>query len=380
MKTRIEIDTKTFVRFWLVVIGFAALAIFLYGARNALVLVAISLFLALAFSRPVTWLSKKLPGNSRVGATAVAFISVVAIFGTLIFLVIPPIVDQSAHLADNFPSLVENARHQWGGLNDLIQRHNLQPQIDSAVENVKSSMFSWAGNLGQSFVSGLGSVLTFFTTSLIVLFMTFFMLVEGPEWAKRVWLLYRDNGKMRYHKKLLDRMYNVVTGYVTGQVTVSAIDGVAAGLAVFILSLFFHEIPSSLALPVAAMSFVLSMIPMFGATIAGALAAILIALNSIPAAIIYIVYFFIYQQIENNVIVPAVQAKSINLSALSILVAVTIGIFMLGLPGGIIAIPLAGCLKILAEEYVDKVNEERQADEARRAARAARAKLESKKA
>lgn len=378
MKTRIEIDTKTFVRFWLVVIGFIALAAFLYGARSALILLAIAFFLALAFSRPVAWLSKKLPGNSRVGATAVAFIAVVAIFSTVVVLIIPPIIDQSAKLANSLPSLLDNAKTQWGGLNDFILQHNLQPQIDQATKSVKDSALSWAGNLGQGILSGVGSVIVFFTTSLIVLFMTFFMLIEGPEWVSRMWPLYRDKEKMRYHKKLLGRMYNVVTGYVTGQVTVSTIDGIAAGLAVFVISLFFHEVPSSLALPVAALSFVLSMIPMFGATIAGTLAAILIALNSIPAAIIYIIYFFIYQQLENNVIVPTVQSKSLSLSALTILIAVTIGVFMFGLLGGIIAIPIAGCIRILADEYLGKVEDERESD-VRTAARSLKARLLKKK-
>lgn len=362
MRTRIEIDTQTFVRFWLVVFGFALLALVIYGARSALLLIGTSFFLALALSRPVGWIASKLPGNNRVGASAIAFLLVVMAASTVIFLVVPPIVDQSAKLANSVPMLVENTQRQWTGLNDIIQQHNLQPQIDQAFDKIRDSIGSWAGTLGQGFVTGIGSVITFVTTSLIVLFTTFFMLVEGPVWAKRVWLLYEDQAKMKRHERLMGRMYNVVTGYVTGQVTVSAIGGAAAGFAVFIISLFFSEISSSLALPVAAMTFILTLIPMFGATIAGTLAAILLALNNLPAAIIYIVYFFIYQQIENNAIVPAIQAKSLNLSALVIIVAVTTGVLMFGIPGGIIAIPVAGCIKILLEEYVQKVKRERMAD------------------
>ena len=362
MKTRIEIDTQTFVRFWLVIFGFALIALIIYGARNALILVGTSFFLALALSRPVNWISKRLPGNNRVGASAIAFLMVVAAVSMTFFLVVPPIIEQSAKLADSAPALLENAQKQWTGLNDLITRYNLQPQIDQALNNVRDGIGSWAGTLGQGVVSGLGSLITFITTSLIVLFMTFFMLVEGPVWSRRVWLLYSDKTRMKRHEHLMNRMYNVVTGYVTGQVTVSAIGASAAGVAVFLISLFFHEVSSSLALPVAAMTFILTLIPMFGATIAGTLAAILIALNNLPAAIIYIVYFFVYQQIENNVIVPTIQAKSLNLSALVIITAVTIGIFMFGIPGGIIAIPIAGCIKILLEEYVQKVQRERISD------------------
>lgn len=359
MKTRIEIDTKTFVRFWLVVFGFAFVALLLYVARGALILLGVAFFLALALSRPVNWLGKKLPGNSRVGATAVAFLAVVLFIGTIIFLVIPPIIEQSAKLATAVPAWIENAQGQWTVFNGFIEKYDLQPQIDNAVNSIKDYAVSFAGSAGQGFIASIGSVLTFMGTSVIVLFISFFMLVEGPEWVKRIWALYGDKTAMERHKNLANRMYNTVTGFVTGQLTISAIDGTTAGIGVFMLSLFFSEVPPNIVLPIAALSFLLSLIPMFGATIAMLLSTFLIALNSLPAAIIYAVYFLIYQQVEANVVTPMVQSKANNLTALVILVAVTTGIWMFGLAGGIIAIPIAGCIKILIEEYIEKIQRER---------------------
>ena len=68
----------------------------------------------------------------------------------------------------------------------------------------------------------------------------------------------------------------------------------------------------------------------------------------------------IYQQVENNVISPAVQSRTISLSPLAILVAVTIGIYVFGIAGGIISIPIAGCIKILIEEYLKNAHKERE--------------------
>jgi predicted PurR-regulated permease PerM len=155
-------------------------------------------------------------------------------------------------------------------------------------------------------------------------------------------------------------MYAVVTGYVTGQLTVSAIGAAAAALAVFILSLIFPVIPGNLAFPTAAITFVLSLIPMFGATIGGVLVALLLAFNNLPAGIIYIIYFIIYQQVENNFISPHIQAKKIDLSALAVLASVTIGIYVFGVVGGIIAIPIAGCIRVLIEEYMTKAARKRE--------------------
>ncbi|OYX38058.1 hypothetical protein B7Z00_02565, partial [Candidatus Saccharibacteria bacterium 32-50-10] len=89
MKVRIEIDTRTFVRFWLVVIGFAFAILALYSARTALIIIGTALFLALALNGPVSRLSRRLPDRSRTLSTAIAFTVVVALLAAVVFLVLP---------------------------------------------------------------------------------------------------------------------------------------------------------------------------------------------------------------------------------------------------------------------------------------------------
>jgi predicted PurR-regulated permease PerM len=151
-------------------------------------------------------------------------------------------------------------------------------------------------------------------------------------------------------------MYGVVSGYVTGQLTVSAIGATCAGLFVFIISFIFPDVPKQLAMPTAAITFLLSLIPMFGATIGGIIITLLLALNSIPAAIVYAIYFVVYQQIENSFISPHIQSKKNDLTALMVLGAVTIGLYMFGVIGGIIAIPIAGSIRILIQEFLENRN------------------------
>lgn len=359
MKARIEIDTHTFVRFWLVVIGFGLAGLAIYSARTALIILGVSLFLALALNIPVSKISKRLPGKSRVGATALSYVMVVALLGAVVFLVIPPIVQQTAKFAQNVPTIAETATSQWQGLKDIIDRYNLQPQVDQAVNSIKESASGWAGNVGQSVLDGIGSIFAFLTASILVLVLTFLMLIEGPTWMKRLWGLYNDQRRMVRHRDVAGRMYGVFTGYVTGQLTVSSIGAAAAGLAVFILSFIFPVIPASLAMPTAAITFTLSLIPMFGATIGGIIITLLLAFNSIPAAIIYIVFFIVYQQVENNFVSPHIQSKKIDLSALAVLASVTIGLYVFGIAGGIIAIPIAGCLRVLLDEYLKHAKSKR---------------------
>lgn len=359
MKVRIDIDTRTFVRFWLVVIAFALAAVALYSARTALIILGVSLFLALALNGPVSAISKRLPGKSRAGATAISYIAVIAILGAVVFLVIPPIIQQTAKFAETIPDVVDQATTQWQGLSEVIAQYNLQGQVDSALQSIKSSASGWAGNVGQNVISGLGSVFSFITALILVLVLTFLMLIEGPTWIKRIWGVYQDHDRMEKHRQVAGRMYNVFTGYVTGQLTVSAIGATVAGLAVFVLSLIFPEVPAGLAMPTAAITFVMSLIPMFGAMIGGVIITLLLAFNALPAAIIYAIFFVVYQQIENNLIAPNIQAKRIDLSALAVLASVTIGLYVFGIAGGIIAIPIAGCVRVLIEEYLSSAKKKR---------------------
>jgi len=352
MNTRIDIDTRTFVRFWLVILAFALVALLLVKAQVALIIIGVSLFLALALNGPVSRISRRLPGRSRVGATAIAYILVVTFLSAFITLLVPPIVQQTAGFVQSAPALLDSATSQWSGLNDFVKQYHLEPQVNGAVESIKNSAAGWASNVGQGVVSSIGSVFSFITALILVLVLTFLMLIEGPEWLNRLWRLYRDKKKMEKHKRVAGKMYTVVTGYVTGQLTVSTIGGTIAGLAVFVLSFIFPTVEAGLAIPTAAITFLLSLIPMFGATIGGAIITLLLALNSVPAAIAYVVFFVIYQQVENNFVSPHIQSKRINLSALMILASVTIGLYMFGIVGGIIAIPIAGSVRILIEEYL----------------------------
>lgn len=358
MKTRIEIDTNTFVRFWLVLIGFAAALLAIYSARTALVMLLLAFFFALALNIPVNYVVRHLPGKSRVLGTAVAYVAVVAALAAFILLAVPPIIEQTGKFIQTVPGLSAKLIDQWGGLGGLIDEYHLQPQIDRAVNSAQNSASEWATNAGTNIIQGAGSVIAFAASTVFVLVLTFLMLVEGPIWLDRVWGLYTDEARMKRHRHLADQMYRVVTGFVTGQLSVAAIGAILSGAVVFILSLFF-SIPANLALPTIAITFTLSLIPMFGATLAGLLIALLLAFNSVSAAIAYIIYFFVYQQVENNFISPVIQARRLELSALTVLVAVTVGFYTLGILGSLISIPIAGSIKVLLSNYLKEAQRDR---------------------
>lgn len=358
MKVKIDIDTRTFVRFWLVVIGFALAILAMYSARTALIITGISFFLALALSPPVNKLASLLPGKSRLGGTALAYILVVLLLGGFIFLVIPPIVEQSARFVQTIPATVNSATEQWGGIDGIVKQYGIENQMNQALSSLEERASYLASNIGSTLISGASSLMSFLAALLITLVMTFFMLLEGPTWIARFWKVYSDKDRMEHHRALAGKMYKVVSSYVNGQILVALIAGSAASIVVFLLSLFF-ELPGNLAIPVAAIVFIGSLIPMFGATLAGILVTILLAFNDLSAAAVFLVYFLIYQQVENNLITTSIQSKTLDLSPLVVLVSVTIGTYAIGIAGGVISIPIAACLKVLIEDRLVEVKKQR---------------------
>lgn len=360
MKVKIEIDTKTFVRFWLVVIGFAFAIMAIYDARDALIIVGSAFFLALALNAPVSYLASHLPGKSRVWGTAIAYTIVIAILGAIVFIIVPPVARQTVKFIDTVPNLVSSTTGQWQG---VIDKYQLQPQVNSVLGAVRSGVSYWTSSIGRNFLSGVGSLLGVVGSLVLVIVLSFLMLIEGPAWMKRLWGIYNDEERMESHRQLAHRMYNVVTGYVTGQLIVSAIGGLIAGVSVFTISLFFSEVSADFALPTVAIAFTLSLIPMFGATVSGIIIALLLASDNITAGIIFMVWFVVYQQIESNLVSPAIQSKKVELSALTVLVSVTTGLYIFGLAGGIISIPIAGCINVLLEEYLANAKKNRSKSE-----------------
>ncbi|HTK39776.1 MAG TPA: AI-2E family transporter [Patescibacteria group bacterium] len=360
MKLHIEIDTKTFVRFWLVVIGFVFAIYLIYLSWAAIVILASSAFLALALSGPVGILSRHIPGKSRLLATAIAFLAVIISLGALLFIVAPPIAQQTIKLINNAPQLVQSFSSQWSGVADFIDKYQLQPQIDSALATIKADSTNWLSHLSSGVLSQVGSFVALLGAIVLTIVLSFLMLLEGPEWMKRIWRLYDDQETMEAHRKVVTRMHRVVTGYVTGQLTVSGIGALASGSAVFAISMFIEAIDTSLAPPAIAIAFLFSLIPMFGATIGGTLITLLLLVNSLPAAIIFAIFFIVYQQVENNFISPAIQSKYVELSPLTVLGSVTIGLYLFGLAGGIISIPIAGCVKVLLEDYLERSKTKRE--------------------
>ena len=354
MKVKIEIDTKTLIRFWLVIFGFIIFAGLIWVAKDVLIMIIIAAFLALALNDPVARITKILPGSNknRVAATAVAYLTIVLILGALISLLMPIIADQVKHFSKDLPQIVKNYTGEESGVRRFIVENHLEGMISQAVDSITRSINSSVSKLGDFFFGSIASIVGWLISLFMILAMAFLMLVEGPDLIDKIFkVFYTDKTLEKDHRRILSRMYGTVSGYVSSIVTICSISATCGSLATAILALIFG-LPIALVPPIAVLLFIFGMIPMVGATIAGLLSAVILGLNAPTAGLFFLIYFLIYQQVENNVISPMIQARNNQLSALIIFVALTIGVYAFGLLGALLAIPLAACIKILVQEQL----------------------------
>lgn len=352
MSKTIEVDTRTFIRFWLVLIGFAALGLFLYKARAGLVIIGISIFLAIAMHPLAAKIGRLTKHGTTGSVSALAYVIIIGVLTFIVSVAGPVIIGETAQFVGQLPTTFEHSFGGWDGINTFGQNIGIDDLQAEVVNGLKTFSNNFVNNLGNMVMMGVGTVSQALTNVILVLVLTLFFMLEGPGIVQSFWQTVERKSNRRSTKafrRLTDRMVDVIAIYVSRQVMVALLDGVVVTIAVFLLSLIFG-FSSSLALPMGMVALVLYLIPMFGPIISCGLISLVLLFSSPVAAVIFLIAYIIYAQIENNVIAPKIQGNALNLPATLILVAIIIGMYTFGLVGAIIAIPIAGCIKVLFEE------------------------------
>lgn len=348
MSSKEQIEFTVSNRTVLRVVGMVIVALLglaaLQKAATPLTFIATAFFLALALNAPVHWIAEHLPGKrkgSRTTATAVSFLIVVAVLATFIASLVPPLVRQTSDFLSNAPDLVRDLRSSDSQLGQFVQNNNLQPQVDK-ISNQLSERF---GDIGSTAFSTVTTVSGGIFATLTVLVLTFMMLVEGPKWARLARGLVPASKHDRYNR-LTSSMYGVIKGYVNGQVLLASTAAVSIFVPMLILGISY---PVALLVIV----FICGLIPMVGHIIGASIVTLVALFTSPLAAFLILAFYLLYQQIENYVIQPKIQGKTTNMSPLLVFSSVLIGVSFGGLLGGLVAIPVAGCIKILLVDYLE---------------------------
>jgi predicted PurR-regulated permease PerM len=273
--------------------------------------------------------------------------ALVAIAGVLAIL-LPPLISQVNDFANALPGYVHDLTHGRGSLGFLERKYHVVERTRTAVQSGGASSIAGSAStvlsVTQSIVSGVVGGIT-------IAFLTFFMLLDGPAWVERAYGLLRPDREQRW-RRLGSEIYRIVAGYVTGNLLISLIAGTGASIVLLILGVPF---PLALGLVV----FILDLIPLAGATLAAVILALVALSHSLTAAIVVVVYFVVYQQIENHLLQPLVYGRTVQLSPLAALMAVLIGAELGGVLGALGAIPVAGAIRAVVDDWLVR----RQADQ-----------------
>jgi predicted PurR-regulated permease PerM len=315
------------------------------SASQVIVLIIISLIFAVGLNPSVEFFRHRGMKRSYAVMTVVA---VVLIFvGIFSVVVIPPSVTQVGNLFKNAPSILENLKHN-SFIADLNKHYGiidaLQRKFASSIHNGQYVINAFGGviGVGKAVVSGAIAALT-------VLVLTLYFLASLPHVTSVAYHFVPASRRERV-SKITDEIIIRIGGFVSGQVTVAFIASIFGLILAFSLGLPY---PAAIALVV----FVCGTIPLIGHPL-GIIAVTLIALSKSPTdAVIAFFVYIAYVQIENYLIMPRIMRKALSLPGVVTIIAALIGVSLLGIVGGILAIPIAAAILLIVDEVVFPKND-----------------------
>lgn len=328
--------TRAVVRVVLVIVAVLALLWLAWVSRGVLIWVAVGAFLATAINPLVNLLQHRLRLR-RSAAIGLVYLAGLGVAAGAVFMFVPPLIDAGQQLGEEVPTYVSQLQESEL-VQDLDREYNLLERLEEEVTNGLEGMAGpdTAVEIAQRVVNGLVALIS-------IAVIAFLLSLYGAR--VREWAIGQATGENRARlERVADRMYRVVSGYVVGVLLVAVTGGIAAYVFLSVAGVPF-------ALLLAFWAGLASLIPLVGATIGGIPYILVAFFQGWPIGVAAIVFLIVYQQIENNVFQPVIHRFTVRLNPLWIILAVLIGSQVLGLVGALVAIPVAGIVQVLIQEW-----------------------------
>jgi predicted PurR-regulated permease PerM len=321
-------------------LAFIVGVVLFWELRRIVGLVVMAAFFAIILNPMVDALTRlKL---RRGIATAIVFLLGVAAFSGLIYTFVRPIYGAGQSFARDIPGFVERARNGEGRVGELVKRYDIDKEVAENAPRLQKALQNAGGpavRTAQRVASGLFALLT-------IMVLSFLMLLEAPGIISAFLGLLSPSRAVQV-RRIGSDVAGAVTGYMAGNLVICLIAGTATWIFLLIVGVPFAGV---LGLWVG----FADLLPLVGATI-GAIPTIAIAfLHSTGAGIAVLVFYIVYQQVENHFLQPVVMSRTVKLNPLGVLLSVLVGVELAGFVGALLAIPAAGAIQVVIRDLWDE--------------------------
>ncbi|MBO8202395.1 AI-2E family transporter [Streptomyces smyrnaeus] len=268
-------------------------------------------------------------GLGRGLATAITFIGGFVIMGLVGWFVVWQVMENLDTLTDKVQDGIQELKN-WA-LNGPF--HVSEDQINEIAQNLSDWIGDNSKELTTAGIEGVTVILEFFSGALLAMFVTLFLLYDG----RRIWewtLKFVPAAARDGVAGAGPRAWATLTGYVRGTVIVALIDAVFIGV-----GLYFLNVP--MAVPLAVFIFLFAFVPIIGAVVSGALAVVVaLVTDGIVTALLALAVVLAVQQIESHILQPFILGRLVRVHPLAVVLGVTGGSLIAGIPGAVVAVPL----------------------------------------
>jgi predicted PurR-regulated permease PerM len=322
------------------VLATAVILLLLWEVRRILTWIVVAALLAIILG-PVTGLVERRLHLRRTLATLIVFLVGFLLFAGVLTAFVRPLAVEGPQFVDQAPALISQARQGRGPIGGLVERYKL----DQYVARNQGRLREFGNRLTQPAVGVLRSIFSTMVALVAILVLTFLMVLQGPKLVA-AWLASLPEQRQEHVRRVAADCSKAVVGYMIGNLLISSIAGGSTFIVLWILGVPYRGV---VALWVA----FADLIPLVGATLGAVVAVLVAALHSWVAAIVVLIFFIVYQQAENHLLQPVIMSRTVQLSALTVLVSVLVGVELFGFLGALLAIPVAGIVSVIARDLYD---------------------------
>jgi predicted PurR-regulated permease PerM len=307
------------------------------ATRTVLILIVVSFFIAVGLDPLVRRLTRA--GLRRSIAVAIVALGLLGALAIFVVSLVPVVTDQVQALIDNVPEWIQEARRNKTLL-DLDDRYDIFNRVESTLTSSDLANQVFGGALGVGVF-----VLSALFNAFVIFILTLYFLVSLPM-IRASFLQLAPATRRDRVAYLTDAVIDQTGGYVIGAMGIATCAAVSTGIFLTIVGLGDYAI--ALALVVGLLDF----IPLIGATIGAVIVSVIGFATSLGIGLACVIFFVIYQQIENYIVYPRIMSKSMSVPAVLTIVAALLGGSLLGVPGALLAIPVAAAVLFIIREVV----------------------------